>query len=469
MKIRRIITTIFLLLIMILPIAVIAETCDVNSVKIESLSVKQKNGNVQEVTEATKNGTEVNVNLNMQEVGDSIIYETIVKNSSNEDYYLDDSYLIVDTDYMEYSITSEDDSNIIKANSKKKFDIKVKYRKEVEETAYVSGKYSDTNNLQLSLKTESKNPFTADYIALYLSIFYLSVFGLMYLFVKKRKIEEITIVLLAALLVPLSVNALCKAQITVNSKVNIEKKELSIFRLDCSPIEFKFYKGMTFGDWVKSSLYEDNIEGTYNSLEECENIFGTNRGCAFDSTEHVYGIKNSNYRYRYNEEDCDNKDNCVEYVNQLYAAKFAYRVFDTNEQCKNYYDGNDCEYIDGKYMVLDTTIHESEEACNEYIINHPHPYQACSLIPKIYKEEIIDYSTYSTLEECERVKPLGKQCEPLTFNYYKPTLKETNYEERGRFTFNKRDAYYHYIGGVYTFNYNDVLKDDSPYICGYVG
>ena len=468
MKIKKIITTIFLLLVMILPIAVIAETCDSNSVKIESIKVKAANGNAKEVTEATKNGTAVNVDLDMLEVGDSIVYETVVKNSSNEDYYLDESYLIVDTDYMEYSITSEDDSNLIPASSSKNFDIKVKYRKAVDDAAYVSGKYTDTNNLLLSLQTESKNPFTADYIAIYLSIFYLSVFVLMYLFIKRKKIEETVILLLVALLLPLSVNALCKTQITVNSKVNIEKKELSTFHLECSPIEFKFYKGMTFGEWIKSSLYEGNIDGDYESLETCESIFGSNRGCAYDRTEKPYYIKNSYFQYRTTIDDCNDLKYCEEINNQLYRARFAYYVYDTLEQCKANHDESVCTLNEGKYMFMDSSIHQTEEECNNYISSRGYPYGTCSIIPIIYREEVFYYSYYNTLEECELYKPEGKECIQQVIDYYKPTIRETDYETKGVFKFQEKSGFYDYDGGVFGFYYNDVIKDDVAYGCGHV-
>ena len=462
-----------LILIMILPIIVLAETCDSNSVRIESISVKNKNGSVQEVTEATKNGTEINVNLNMLEVGDSIIYTTTIKNYSEEDYYLDNSYLIVDTDYLEYSITSEDDSNLIQAQSTKDFDIKVKYRTQVDDTAFVAGEYKDNNNLSLKLATETNNPFTTDYIALYLAIFYISTFFLIYLFIKRKKVEEVTILLLISLLVPLSVKALCKAEISVNSKVIIVKGEVGTFTIDCSPVQqYHYYKGTTFGEWIKSSLYTDNINGEFETLQDCEKVFGTNKGCAYVRTDHPYVYNINHTTYKYDLEDCENADQCEAIINQMYDLKYAYRKFDTRQACANFYltDEDRCTEMDGEYYFFYTGLEESEESCNANN-NSNMIYKQCTVIPIIYKEIIVDEVRYDTEQMCEWNKPEGETCRQIDVNVYSPTIKQ-NDVSRGTFEFKKSNMIYwtgNMWGGCSTDFEYDTEIEEKNYYCGCVG
>lgn len=458
------IQNILLIILLVMPILVFAETCDTNSIKIDSLKIKETNGNAKEKVEATKNGTEINVNLDMQNVGDSIIYEALLKNDSDEDYYLDESYLIVDTDYMEYSITSSDDSNIIKANSSKTFNVKLKYRKEVEESSYESGKYTDRNNLSLNLKTESKNPYTSDYIALYLAIFYLSVFGLMYLFIKKKKTEELTILLLINLLVPLSVNALCKTEIKVNSIINIEKRELATFHISCSPIEYKYYKGMTFGEWIKSDLYEDNIDGTFHSLKDCEGVYGKNRGCAYTHKDSPYIIDYSTYNYYEKREECRYPDECEEINNEAYKATLSNNIYDTFEECNSINEGDICKKINDKYMAIITNIYANEEQCNSYINTYSYEYSVCSIVPKAYREKYYSISEFRTYESCSPLKRNEDDCKQVTFDYFSPTIKE-NPESRGKFILTKSYSYYENIEGQFLFDYRDKIQSDYAYDC----
>ena len=79
----------------------------------------------------------------MSEVGNQIEYKIIVKNDSNEDYELDKNSFKLNSDYMDYTIESEDNSNIIKANSSKTIYLKVVYNKEIPIDQFESGTYNE--------------------------------------------------------------------------------------------------------------------------------------------------------------------------------------------------------------------------------------------------------------------------------------------------------------------------------------
>ena len=75
--------------ILFIPLLVNAETCDNDKITISSISMESKTSNVEELSEATVKGRNINLNLNMSAVGDNIDYDITVNNNSNEDYIID--------------------------------------------------------------------------------------------------------------------------------------------------------------------------------------------------------------------------------------------------------------------------------------------------------------------------------------------------------------------------------------------
>ena len=103
-----------LLLMMFIPFVVNAETCDTDKVTISSITIEEKSDNVNELGKITTNGLNINLNLSMSEVGDNITYKIIVKNDSDKDYLLDKNSFNISSDYIEYTLESVDDSNVVK-------------------------------------------------------------------------------------------------------------------------------------------------------------------------------------------------------------------------------------------------------------------------------------------------------------------------------------------------------------------
>ena len=91
-----------LLFLLFIPLYVNAEACDTDKITISSITLEDKSDGVEELDKATANGKNINLNLSMSEVGDSIEYKFIVKNNSNEDYELDKTSLKLNSDYINY-------------------------------------------------------------------------------------------------------------------------------------------------------------------------------------------------------------------------------------------------------------------------------------------------------------------------------------------------------------------------------
>ena len=60
-----------LLFLMFIPLVVNAETCDTDKISISSIAIESKSDNVEELSEATASGKNINLNISMSEVGDN--------------------------------------------------------------------------------------------------------------------------------------------------------------------------------------------------------------------------------------------------------------------------------------------------------------------------------------------------------------------------------------------------------------
>lgn len=110
---------IFILYIFFLPIIVKAEDCDISKLTITSVEKNNIKGNTQEIEEPTFNNRNISFNLKMYNVEDSITYDLNIINDSEEDYKIDESTFKTNSEYILYTLKTNDNSNVVKANSSK--------------------------------------------------------------------------------------------------------------------------------------------------------------------------------------------------------------------------------------------------------------------------------------------------------------------------------------------------------------
>ena len=220
---------IILFCLFFIPYIVKAETCEIDKIKLDSITIDNKSDNIAELDTATINNKNINLNLSMSEVGDNITYKIIVKNDSDEDYELDKNSLNINSEYIDYSLEFEDNTNIIKANSNKIIFLKVVYKNGVPEESFVSGAFNDNKTIKLNLSTNNptniqdllKNPNTGN---LYLLIIVLLFIITLLPFLKKIKHNKYIILILGTtIIIPIYVQALCKCDIEIESKIRIDK------------------------------------------------------------------------------------------------------------------------------------------------------------------------------------------------------------------------------------------------------
>ena len=220
-----------LLFILFIPLIVNAKTCDTDKITIENITIENKTDNVEELQEATVSGKNINLNLSMSEVGDNIEYKFIVNNSSNEDYELDNTGLNLTSDYINYSFETDDNTNIVEANSSKTITLKVVYKNEVPEDKFENGLYNDNKTLAVQLSNKSmievpntiKNPSTGDMKVIYILVLILCA-GICILLLRiKKTMKFMVLIIVTAIIIPTTVYALCHSSIEIEANITIKK------------------------------------------------------------------------------------------------------------------------------------------------------------------------------------------------------------------------------------------------------
>ena len=215
------------LLILLIPIVAKAETCDVNNITIESIGVEKRDAGVFETEGTDIVDNKIKFDLNMGKVGDSAEYKIVVKNNGDTEYQVEANDILNQSSYLEYSIVSDGDANVIPANSSKELRLKVEYKNEVPESAFENGEYKDDQTVKLNLSsgevelnTDEVNPQTGTLVFdISVAVLVISMVGLVFVFKNKKFLKYYIPAIGLLLIIPVTVLAVCKAEITVESSV----------------------------------------------------------------------------------------------------------------------------------------------------------------------------------------------------------------------------------------------------------
>ena len=216
----------FIMFVLFIPIYVNAETCDNDKITISSITIEEQIGNAIELNEAAVSGKNINLNLFMSDVGDTIKYKITIKNDSNEDYLFDKNSFNIESDYINYSLESSNNSTIVKKKSSKTMYLNIQYRNEVPSELLESGSYNDNKNMKVILSTGDiiKNPKTGVHFYALFLIIILIVSTLIIMLLKKRRfVKFMILIMVITVILPVSVYALCKCEISVSSNITISK------------------------------------------------------------------------------------------------------------------------------------------------------------------------------------------------------------------------------------------------------
>lgn len=326
-----------LLVVLFMPFMVNAKTCDTSKITIDSINLDNKSSNVTEVTPATASGKNVNLDLAMSKKGDNIQYKIVIKNDSDEDFEIDSNSLGLNSNYVTYTIDAGDD-HVVKANSTKTVLLRVEYKNTVPAEAYKSGIYNDSKDLVVNLSNGRQildNPKTGMNILFYT----LLIGGLCvctYIVVRKKQHSLMVILLIGIIIIPSSVYALCKCELKVNSKVEIQQTNFTGVIYRNSQVEL--YPGDSIipnEEWFIYNRYLDktNEDDSFDTKEECEafidEIFNNDSG----SGDRVEQKKYTTMAYR-----PSSREDFICQSKKTEAGEYVTKASDLN---KNYYIRNE--------------------------------------------------------------------------------------------------------------------------------
>ena len=281
MKKGKIIVYILFILLLI-PFAVNAEVCTKDDIKIESIETVETRGNIEEISNPTNDNNQVNLNTKMNVIGDSITYKVVLKNTSNSDYVFDKNSL--EKDYINYDITYEDESNIIKSGEEKVIFLRLNYSNKPQEDDLSNGVLSKVNNVSFNLIKEKGdsliNPETGN--KMFYIIFIIAIMVSIVLIKSKRNVS-LGVLVIALLLIPQLVKASCTCTLDINLNLEIDAKEAIFLPGQELNIKMKQLAGTTISnptypfftnDYNISSINYSEIEPTESNKED-KNIVST--------------------------------------------------------------------------------------------------------------------------------------------------------------------------------------------------
>ncbi len=210
----------FLLLLLLIPVSVLAkDMCDSNDIVIQSILLENSTGHLEELNEASIANQKINLGLKMDVVGDSAEYKIVVKNNSNEDYYFDERALNIDMESVNYEVSFDDNTSLIKAGEEKAVYLKISYKEQMDASNFNNGIYDGTQVMKLSIMT-LENPFTGRYLGLLVFISLLIGFFILY----RDKKKTAYLLLLVGFSIPFTAKAICKYSLEVNTNFVIDAR-----------------------------------------------------------------------------------------------------------------------------------------------------------------------------------------------------------------------------------------------------
>ncbi len=256
------------LLLIVISLFIIPNVYAANDVKIESIDVLEKSESAEILTPATFEGLVVNVDIKFVNLHDYVKYKVVVSNTSDKDYRIKDNIDFDKSKYIHYEYSFDNNSNIVRKNSKKIMTIIISYDNLVPDSKLnADGSYSEPNRMVIDLARGNiiNNPKTNSTILVLLIIVTLLVCSVSIVGIKRKNTVTTMLLLLGIVsLLPISILAIDEIQITINSKVMIER-EIEFCVYDRGLTQEAFYGRQT--DSMK------NIASTPEYYEYMENAY----------------------------------------------------------------------------------------------------------------------------------------------------------------------------------------------------
>ena len=293
---KKILLLSFLLVLFLFLINTVhAAECNTDEIRITSLVQKEIKGSTKVISEPTFEGRIINLNLKMVDVGDNVSYDLTITNDSDEDFYIDENSFGVNSEYIEYKISTKDGSNIIKAHSSKELVLGVTYTEEVPKEKLTDHKANLNNKIVISMNNTDKqpetpaeedpnalnqgetekaleppaeqedNPNTTNAKVMAMSLFSLSAIIIIYIAVRMKQYRMLMLGLFLVGSIP-AIYAICRYDVEVESNIEIEPR----------PELFDILKEMSEETNACATKYEGQVTDEVGKTVEATNVYFNN-------------------------------------------------------------------------------------------------------------------------------------------------------------------------------------------------
>ncbi len=288
---------ILLIILLLIPFYVYAEdSCNQDDIQIESITLDSTQGNIEQTIEPTNDNNSINLGLKANVIDDNITYKVVIKNTSDKDYTFDQNSL--STDYLNYDITYEDGSDIVKAGESKIIYLKVHYATKPAENTLSNGVVTIQPKVTFNLQKEEEvktiveeivnaitNPNTNDKILLYLGLLILSLVLTIIILRKYKKAKMTTMLIITFLITTQIVKAVCTCQLNINTELEIDAKEATFLTGKEVNIKMKELTGDDPTSWSYGGHWAPNVSITAILKSETEPIEANKQEANIVSTD----------------------------------------------------------------------------------------------------------------------------------------------------------------------------------------
>jgi len=272
----------------------------------------------------------IDFDLKFGKLNDYALYKLIIKNTTDKDYQIDNKAKYGKDNIIKYAFSFNDNS-IIKKHSQKEVLVKVSYNKFIETASLNNKKYSENINLEIPLTTNEKsitNPLTSSNILIIIIAIVIIITLIKISIPKKKKIMIITLLLL----IPISIKAIDKIAININSKVEIIN--IHEFCIDSDNNCYEFDEGMTWEEWLNSDYNKDqfNYEQDLGFIYNEESSFDCGGPFASMNVKAIHDLDNNSVKK-------------TDIIKNQYIYKTAWKNW-----LHNFITGENREVFDGEAM-----------------------------------------------------------------------------------------------------------------------
>lgn len=300
---KKVINTLLISLLVLIPFTVSAEDNCSKSITIKNIDLVKVEGKANETADSTIDNQLIKLNLKFKAVGDKAIYKVLLKNNSEEEFKLNEDKIYTNSKYIDCNLKSLDNSKIIGSKKEKEVLLTIEYTTPIKDELFENYEYRLDEEVTINLyNNKTTNPVTSTGI---ISIVFIILLLVIFTISKKKRIKLLSIFILS-IIIPISVNAICNATIKVKPNVVFEK-------IPVAPTKNCHFDG----DLVQGAEYTDG-QYVYRYLQE------GSAGHGWNNISEGWGMKVVDY----NSTEPLTSEMCT-YINDIPVTSLAYSLYDT--------------------------------------------------------------------------------------------------------------------------------------------